>query len=156
MMLFVKRFQELKTKSSLTSAEQSELQNLTNLLRDKIFTPEDFNKLQDCITNMEVFIKDNVDGYLQQKQQEFDAEIQKFSYKGQYNSTITYQMWNTVTYNHETFISKQNNNLNHTPNGNEGDLWWSKLHKAQGIRYRSCFSGEYNNATSLHPQCSKL
>lgn len=161
----VKRFQELKTKSSLTSAEQSELQNLTNLLRDKIFTPEDFNKLQDCITNMEIFIKDNVEGYVIQKQSEmqtyvdtkkleFDAEIQKFSHKGQYSSTTTYQMWNTVTYNYETFISKQNNNLNHTPIGNEGDLWWSKAaaRGAQGIPGMGLsFSGEYNNATSYTP-----
>ena len=165
MMPSVVRFKQLKEKSSLTSTEQVELDNLIQALNEYLFTPEDWNKFADALINMEIFIKDNVEGYVIQKQSEmqtyvdtkqleFDAEIQKFSHKGQYSSTTTYQMWNTVTYNYETFISKQNNNLNHTPIGNEGDLWWSKAaaRGAQGIPgIGLSFSGEYNNATSYTP-----
>jgi len=165
MMPSVVRFKQLKEKSSLTSAEQTELNNLIQELDNYLFTPEDWNKFTDALVNMEIFIKDNVEGYVTQKQneiqtyidtkqQEFNAEIQKFSYKGQYNSTTTYQMWNAVTYNHETFISKQNNNLNHIPAGGDGDLWWYKAaargsQGAPGVGLN--FAGEYNNAISYTP-----
>ncbi len=69
----VKRFQELKLKSVLTTVEQTELENLTIQLRDKIFTPEDFNKLQDCITNLEIFFRDNVEGHINTKKVEIDT-----------------------------------------------------------------------------------
>lgn len=72
----VKRWQELRLKSVLTPAEQTELQNLTMLLRNKMFTPEDFNKLQDCITNLEVFFRDNVQGFIETKQDEMEAFVE--------------------------------------------------------------------------------
>lgn len=72
---YVRRFQELKFKNTLTPNEQSELSNLTTLLRDKIFTPEDFNKLQDAITNLETFFRDNVQGYVSEKQIEMNNHV---------------------------------------------------------------------------------
>lgn len=66
------RFQELKLKPSLTSNESNELASLTTQLRSKLITAEDFNKLQDAITNLETFFRDETDGYIQTKQ----AEIQ--------------------------------------------------------------------------------
>jgi hypothetical protein len=73
--LNVKRYQELKIKSTLTSNEQSELQNLTVVLRDKIFTPEDFNKLQDCITNLETFFNTEVDVYVDDMQTQVNTTV---------------------------------------------------------------------------------
>ncbi len=95
----VKRYQYLKMSESLTSAEETELQNLTVLLQDKLFSPEAFNKLQDCIVNMQIFIKDEVDGYIEDKQDEFDNTIGQFSYVGDYNSNKQYFRNNFVTYN---------------------------------------------------------
>ncbi|WP_336786960.1 hypothetical protein [Paenibacillus sp. MMO-177] len=71
----VKRFQELKLKSTLTPSEQTELSSLTTKLRDKVFTPEDFNKLQDAITNLEGFFRDNVQGYISTKQTEMNTYV---------------------------------------------------------------------------------
>jgi len=123
----VLRFQELKLKTSLISGEQTELTNLTTTLRDKIFTPEDFNKLQDCITSMETFIRDNVEDYITTKQTEFNTTLQKFSDKDVFNSTVTYMQWNTVQYSGQTFMSKQDNNLTHIPIGGTEDLWWQLI-----------------------------
>lgn len=82
--LNINRFKELKTKTSLTSEEQTELQNLINLLRDKIFLPEDFNKLQDAMWNIENFTKDTITNYYQ--------------YKGNYDNAILYLTFNSVIY----------------------------------------------------------
>lgn len=146
----VNRVKLLMSQNTLTTAEKTELTNLITSLRDKIFTPEDFNKLQDCITNMEVFIKDGVEGYINTKQQEFDATLQKFSDKGSYNPSTIYVKWNMVLYNNELFMSKQDNNLNRTPIGDSSDLWWQKIAQrgAQGIPgVGLSFVGNYNNST---------
>jgi len=71
----VLRYQELKLKPTLTTSEQLELSDLTTVLRDKIFTPEDFNKLQDCITNLEIFFRDNVDDYIVTKQNDVSQTV---------------------------------------------------------------------------------
>lgn len=110
----VLRFQELKLKTSLISEEQTELTNLTTTLRDKIFTPEDFNKLQDCITNMETFLRDNVEGYIVAKQTEFNNKIAQFTVKGEYNPTVQYVERNIVTYQGEGYICKLDS-LGNTP-----------------------------------------
>jgi len=74
-MVMVNRYKDLKLKTTLSVSEQTELSNLTTTLREKIFTPEDFNKLQDCIVNMENFIRDNVTGYITTKQNEFTTFV---------------------------------------------------------------------------------
>ncbi|HHX67005.1 MAG TPA: hypothetical protein GX708_02985, partial [Gallicola sp.] len=142
------RYKELKLKNNRTSLEDDELNNLTITLRSKLFLPDDLNKLQDCITNLETFFKNETEGYILQKQTEFDAEIQKFSYKGQYSSVVNYQMWNVITYNYETYISKQNNNINHVPTDTN---WWFKAASrgAQGVPGMNLtYLSEYNNAYS--------
>jgi len=141
-------YRALKLKPNRTPEENDRLNELTNLLRESSFLPDDLNKLQDCIINLETFFKNQTEDYILQKQQEFNAEIQKFSYKGQYNSTTTYQMWNVVTYNHETYVSKQNNNMGHIPVGDSTDSWWFKAASrgAQGLPgIGLVFVGEYNN-----------
>src|SRR6185312_4706254 len=69
----VARYQELLIKTNRSQSEDDELQSLKNQLRDKIITAEDFNKFQDALINMEIFIRDNVEGYIAQKQQEINA-----------------------------------------------------------------------------------
>lgn len=147
-------YRTLKLKPNRTPEENDRLNELTNLLREPSFLPDDLNKLQDCIINLETFFKNNVHDYIFQKQQEFQAEIQKFKHKGQYNPTTIYQMWNTVTYNHETYISKQDNNINHTPRGDDSDAWWFKAASRgeQGLPgIGLVFVGEYNNAVTYQP-----
>jgi hypothetical protein len=142
------RYKDLKLKANRTPTEDDELNTLTSALRQKLFLPDDLNKLQDCITNLETFFKNETEGYILQKQDEFNAVLQKFSNKGQYNSTTTYQKWNIVTYNHETYMSKQDNNLNHVPTDTN---WWQKIaaRGAQGIPgIGLSFVGNYNNGVT--------
>jgi hypothetical protein len=149
--VLLNEYKALKLKTDRSSAENDRLNELANILKEKLFLPDDLNKLQDCIVNLETFFKNQTEDYILQKQQEFNAEIQKFSYKGQYDSTTTYQMWNVVTYNHETYVSKQNNNIGHIPVGDSTDSWWFKAASrgAQGLPgIGLVFVGEYNNAVT--------
>lgn len=124
----IRRYKELREKSSLTASEQAELNALiTNLTTaGKLITAEYHNKVTDSIVAIQTFFKDNVDGYIKQKQEEFDRILQQFSDKGNWSPEITYQQWNTVVYNHETYLSRKNNNLNHIPD-EENSEWWHKV-----------------------------
>jgi len=124
----IRRYKELREKSSLTTSEQAELNALiTNLTTaGKLITAEYHNKVTDSIVATQTFFKDNVDDYIKQKQEEFDRTLQQFSDKGNWSPEITYQQWNTVVYNHETYLSRKNNNLNHIPD-EENSEWWHKV-----------------------------
>lgn len=56
----IQRYQQLVTQVTRTPAEESELSNLKTTLIDKIFSSEDLNKLQDCITNIEDYFLNKV------------------------------------------------------------------------------------------------
>ncbi|MFB5759118.1 hypothetical protein [Paenibacillus medicaginis] len=72
----VARFQELKLKQNRTPTEETELGNLTVQLRDKLISADDYNKFQDALVNMELFIRDNVEGYIEDKQALFDEHLE--------------------------------------------------------------------------------
>jgi len=124
----IRRYKELREKSSLTASEQAELNALIANLTTagKLITAEYHNKITDSIVATQTFFKDNVDDYIKQKQEEFDRTLQQFSDKGNWSPEITYQQWNTVVYNHETYLSRKNNNLNHVPD-EENSEWWYKV-----------------------------
>lgn len=71
------RFQELSLKSVLSTSEQNELSTLTQELRNKLILPEDFNLLQQSISNLQMFFKDNVEAYINQKQTEFTSYVEQ-------------------------------------------------------------------------------
>jgi hypothetical protein len=100
---------------------------------------------------METYLKTNVADYLTTKQNEWVNTLSQFTAKGNYNSTTTYSKWNVVLYNYESYVSKQNNNLNHSPIGDGSDLWWGKL-ASRGEKGEAgmglTFVGDYNNSTS--------
>lgn len=112
----VQRYQELKLKSPRTLAEDSELATLSNLLRDKIISPEDFNKFQDALVNMEIFIKDNVEGYITQKQSEFTSFVngKKTDIDAHFNSKFT-DITNTKN-EFTTFVNNKETSINTTFN----------------------------------------
>lgn len=116
------RFQELSLKSSLSPSEQDELNTLTQTLRNKLILSDDFNALQDSISNMQMFLNDSVIGYINQKYSEFNAKIEKFDDKGDYNSSTTYMKNNFVRYNYQTYICLNDNIVNVTPS-DDGINW---------------------------------
>lgn len=61
---YVLRFQELKLKINRTPEEETELGQLATRLRPNFISSEDFNKFQDALISMQVFIRDNVAGYI--------------------------------------------------------------------------------------------
>lgn len=71
----IKRYKDLRLQSSRTTEEETEMNNLLNTLRDKIVTAEDWNKFCDCLVNMEVFIRDNVVGFINTKQTEMQTYV---------------------------------------------------------------------------------
>lgn len=120
------RFQELKIKSNRTPTEDDELATLSIQLRNKLITSEDFNKLQDSITNVQSFFRDNVDGYIQTKQDEFQSYVDDFTDKGEYNSNTQYRKRNTVVFNNETYICLQDV-IGIPPNPNQNTIYWAKI-----------------------------
>lgn len=71
----VQRYQTLRTKDSLTSAELQEMNTLYSVLRDKLFLAEDFNKLQDAITNLETFFKYQTEDYISHLFTQYDLRM---------------------------------------------------------------------------------
>ena len=143
----VARYQVLLLKESKTEAEQTEFNNLMNILKDKLITAESFNHLQDCIINMEV----NFQTILSDFQDSVNATMAKYSDKGFWDGSTTYQQWNTISYDGQTYRSKQDNNLNHTPVGDISDLWWILTAKRgtqgiPGLGLSMC--GQYNNSAT--------
>jgi|LSQX01.3.fsa_nt_gb hypothetical protein len=109
----VNRYRELKSKYSLTASEQAELSSLTVSLASKMMSPEDFNKLQDCIVALEIFVKYNVDDYFKAAQanamEQLLAEISKFKFMGGYNPAIYYYHMNVVKHEGAVYFCLQDN-----------------------------------------------
>ncbi|MGG2091233.1 hypothetical protein AB1283_00520 [Bacillus sp. S13(2024)] len=104
----VNRFYQLKLNANRTSDEDAELANLSSLLRNKIFTPEDFNKLQDAIVAIQIQYRDKIDSYI-------DSRAFSFSFKGSYADTTIYSRYNMVTYNGKVYLCLLDNTLNILP-----------------------------------------
>lgn len=162
----IARYQTLRQRSNLTSEEQMELQQLSSILSTYILTAEDFNLMASAIESTQAHLKNNVDGYIQAKQeefnnivqtkeQEFNTTLNNFTVRGQYDPTVIYQKWNIVTYGYETYLSKHDNNIGNTPVGDASDAHWAKIayRGKQGVPGLGLvFMGEYNNAMTYHPQ----
>lgn len=70
---YVERFQTLKLKANRTPDEENEMASLLTRLRSKFISSEDFNKFQEALVNMQVFIRDNVVGYINTMKTEVDT-----------------------------------------------------------------------------------
>jgi len=123
----VQRYQELKLKENRTVSEDDELANLTSQLRDKLLTAQDFNKLQDAIIATQKHYRDEVDGYIQTKQSEFQTEIDKFNYQNEYSSGATYNQKNIVTYNGESYICRKDGIIGVAPDPSQDTAQWAKI-----------------------------
>lgn len=108
-------YQQLIQTPNLTPTQQTQLANLTTTLRSKLFFSDDLNLLQDAVLNLENFFLNEVDGYIQTKQSDFDATVNKFSFQGVYNPSTTYMEWNTVQYNGQSYICTVDNTVGIAP-----------------------------------------
>ena len=128
----INQFKNYILAGDITSAQNLIIANPS--LKSKIFDSDALNNLQDGLLCLENFFKDSVEGYIDTKQTEmqnyvdvqttsFDTILQQFDNKGAFSTLTTYQKWNTVTFNYQTYMSLQNNNLNHTPIGVTDTFW---------------------------------
>lgn len=120
------RYQELKLKASRTPNEDDELASLTNTLRTKLMTAEDYNHMKDAIVNLQSFFRDETDGYIQTKQTEFQSELDKFTHRGEFNSTVQYRKKNTVTFNGETYLCLKDV-IGTAPSNSITTEFWAKI-----------------------------
>ena len=70
-------YQTLRMKDSLTSTELDRMNNLYSALRDRLFLAEDFNKMQDAITNLEDFFKNQTEVYISNLFTQYDLRMLK-------------------------------------------------------------------------------
>ena len=125
------RYQELIGKDSLSNPERDELQQLTTKLSDYIITAEDRNYFGDVIIKTQKFFKENVQGFITQKQDSFvsfitektndikefinnkkteiQSEIDKFKDLGLWSNTKQYYAKNMVHYEGNTYLAKKDN-----------------------------------------------
>ena len=76
---------------------QNILQQIPNATR-KIIQAADLNKLSEAILALERFFKTDIQPYITEKQEEWQNIIDRFSYKGTWNSSTSYSVNNMVSY----------------------------------------------------------
>jgi len=147
-------YQNLLTTSSLTPAQQDQLNQLAANLSNKLLFPQDINQIQQAMQNLEIFLLNNVQGYISTMQNTFSNEINQFNYKGVWSGTTQYYTWNLITYNGNVYIAKQNN-LDVAPTtGDQNDPNWLLLSKAGATGPQGppgtnlTFVGVYSNNTA--------
>lgn len=92
------RLSQLKAKAVLTDQEQNELKTLTTTLQDYMITPEFMNSLSDSIVEVQHFFNTEVDGYIGDKQREWDTYVNNFTLRGNWSATEKYKKQNLVLY----------------------------------------------------------
>ena len=102
------RLYELKMKQgALNNSEQQELLDIQAQLRENIITAEDWNRLADGIYKTQEFFNNNVKGYIEERQKEWDTYTKQFAYRGRWKKGETYKFQNMVTLpNGDLFIAQ--------------------------------------------------
>ena len=142
-----KRVQELKMQPSLSSMEQEELVGLVKSLEQYMITPENFNKFQDALVNMQTFMLTEVNDYINDKQDEWTGMITNFALKGEYDSNTQYYFQNMVTYGGSLYICKADAK-GKTPTNT---AYWEKISEKGekgDVGVNTNFKGEYKASTA--------
>jgi len=105
----VLRYKELAMKTNRTPYEDTELNDLKVTLNRKLINASKINDIYNAVIELEEFFRDNTVGYIETKQGEFQAEIDKFDDKGDYNPSTTYHKNNMIRHDGYGFIVLKNN-----------------------------------------------
>lgn len=95
---------QLKQKPTLDNNEQNRIKALTVGLKDYLITPEFMNKLADCIVELETFFDQNVRGYIQKKQVEWDTYVNDFRFVGVWDAKKKYKRQNMITFKGDLYL----------------------------------------------------
>jgi hypothetical protein len=124
----IDRYYVLKNKTFTTDAEKAEMTQLAVNLQEYLPTSDTWNKLCACIRGMQMYMRDGIVVFVEQKQAEINQIISNYSEKGDWNSTTTYSTGNFVRHGEFLFLSKVDNNLNHEPNNEVStDTYWLRF-----------------------------
>lgn len=146
------RLTTLKMKPTLTNDEQNEVVILTAELKDYLITPETMNLLTDSMTAIQEFFRDNVQGWLENKQEIWDTYIRNFKLVGVWTSATPYKFQNMVTFNGDLYLSKADH-LSATSNKPVigGNATWQQISNKGDkgdVGLTGILRGEWNRATS--------
>lgn len=122
----IQTYQNLLLQTNLSPSQQDQLNTLANNLANKLLFPTDINQIQQAVQNLEMFFQSNVQGYINTMQNNFQAELNQFSFVGTYSPTTQYYQWNMVYYNGNIYLAKKNS-VGQTPIGNTSDPYWVLL-----------------------------
>lgn len=143
----LKRYQELYIKESLSPSEQAELNNLTITLRPYMPDVEHLNFVGDVLINTQKFFKEGVEPYIEDKKLEFQAEVDKLTYRGEWQPNTQYYKKNIVTSGGEGFIAKVDS-INQSP---PSTTYWGKIAQ-KGVKgdpsLNINFKGEYDSSVA--------
>ncbi|MGL6175124.1 MAG: hypothetical protein ACRC1P_11015 [Cellulosilyticaceae bacterium] len=128
----IARFQELKAKMDLTSEETVELNNLSNVLRNKLWTAEDLNKIQDCMVNLETFFKNQTEVYINNLFNQYDTRMNNLETRNDNMITTSQNQISTAVGQADAKVV-------------EVDNWWNGI--KNNIQVRDYF--DFDNWTSF-------
>lgn len=89
----VQKWKQLKAKTNRTSEEEEELNALTETLSQRIVTSEDWNKLCDCIVNLQTMYKDKG---LDKIQTTVENYVESYTEESKLNKTINDRVGTTI------------------------------------------------------------
>jgi hypothetical protein len=110
------RYYTLLNKTYTTDAEKAEMTTLLTQLEQYMPTSLTWNKLCACIKTMQMFIRDGIVMFINEKQTEFKNILSNYKYMEDWSSTINYSIGNGVRHNGYGFYCISDNNLNNEPN----------------------------------------
>lgn len=84
-------------------------------------------RIYDDETNLLIDTDKSLQGFMDSLKN-IQSEFDKFQSQGNYSPTITYSKYNIVIYNNDTYMSLQDNNLNHQPDTSSG--YWNLIAKS--------------------------
>ena len=92
----LKAYQDAMNIGNIIQANTA-LQTMANATQ-KILTAQKVNKIFDSIEALERFLATDIVPYVAQLQSNWQVEVDKFSYKGEYSATVAYEKNNIVSY----------------------------------------------------------
>lgn len=147
------RLTALKSQESLNNDEQNELSRLSLELKDYLITPETWNLFCDALHAVELFFNQNVQGFLNDKQEIWDSYIKNFKYVGKWKAGTNYVFQNLVTgESGDLYICKTDNlasTANKPPLNNSNEVWQliSKKGDKGDIGLSLIYKGDWNATT---------
>jgi hypothetical protein len=143
----LKQYQNYVIAGDIASAEQ--LINNNPSLEKKLINGNKLNRIMQGVKGVQRFFLSNVIGFIQTKQQEFQAYIDKFIDKGDYDVSKTYNKNNLVRYNNELYMALKDNMIGVNPI-DDGISWRKFIVKGEkgSIGMSLDYKGGYNSATA--------